>query len=165
MVGKNVPSIPGSCATRNFTYLARGPWGYSMSQKACTWFCFVLFVSSVLNKLTWVRGLFLRWWPPPTMWVRFVTRGVWIIQSLRIWGTYMCCMFSTFQVLYCYCYCCCYCYCYCYCCCSVIVIVIVIFIVIVIVIVFVIAMSLNFLLVGLLLQYVALFQFSELAMS
>ena len=24
--GENVPGIPGSCATRNFTYLARGPW-------------------------------------------------------------------------------------------------------------------------------------------
>ena len=25
--GENVPRIPGACATRNFTYLARGPWG------------------------------------------------------------------------------------------------------------------------------------------
>ena len=24
--GENVPGIPGSCATRNFAYLARGPW-------------------------------------------------------------------------------------------------------------------------------------------
>ena len=24
--GENVPSIPGACATRNYTYLARGPW-------------------------------------------------------------------------------------------------------------------------------------------
>ena len=24
--GENVPAIPGACATRNFTYLARGPW-------------------------------------------------------------------------------------------------------------------------------------------
>ena len=24
--GENVPSIPGACATRNFTYLLRGPW-------------------------------------------------------------------------------------------------------------------------------------------
>ena len=24
--GGNVPGIPGACATRNFTYLARGPW-------------------------------------------------------------------------------------------------------------------------------------------
>ena len=24
--GENVPSIPGACTTRNFTYLARGPW-------------------------------------------------------------------------------------------------------------------------------------------
>ena len=26
-VGGNVPGIPGACATRNFTYLVRGPWG------------------------------------------------------------------------------------------------------------------------------------------
>ena len=25
--GKNVPGIPGACTTRNFTYLAKGPWG------------------------------------------------------------------------------------------------------------------------------------------
>ena len=25
--GENVPSIPSACATCNFTYLARGPWG------------------------------------------------------------------------------------------------------------------------------------------
>ena len=24
--GENVPGIPGTCTTRNFTYLARGPW-------------------------------------------------------------------------------------------------------------------------------------------
>ena len=24
--GENVPGIPGACATRNFTYLVRGPW-------------------------------------------------------------------------------------------------------------------------------------------
>ena len=24
--GENVPDIPGACATRNFTYLVRGPW-------------------------------------------------------------------------------------------------------------------------------------------
>ena len=24
--GENVPGIPGACAARNFTYLARGPW-------------------------------------------------------------------------------------------------------------------------------------------
>ena len=34
--GENVPSIPGACATCNFTYLVRGPWkGWS----SCTlWF-------------------------------------------------------------------------------------------------------------------------------
>ena len=26
--GENVPGIPGACTTRNFTYLARGPWGW-----------------------------------------------------------------------------------------------------------------------------------------
>ena len=25
-VGENVPGIPGACATRDFTYLVRGPW-------------------------------------------------------------------------------------------------------------------------------------------
>ena len=26
MAGENIPGIPGACATRNVTYLARGPW-------------------------------------------------------------------------------------------------------------------------------------------
>ena len=26
--GENVPGIPSACATRNFTYLARGPWSH-----------------------------------------------------------------------------------------------------------------------------------------
>ena len=26
--GENVPGIPGACTTRNFTYLARGPWSF-----------------------------------------------------------------------------------------------------------------------------------------
>ena len=26
--GENVPGIPGACATRNFTYLVRGPYGH-----------------------------------------------------------------------------------------------------------------------------------------
>ena len=33
--GENVPGIPGACVTRNFTYLARGPWPqrkYNMNQ-------------------------------------------------------------------------------------------------------------------------------------
>ena len=29
--GENVPGIPGACATRNFAYLARGPWLISFS--------------------------------------------------------------------------------------------------------------------------------------
>ena len=28
--GRNVPGIPGACATRNFTYLVRGPWFFSI---------------------------------------------------------------------------------------------------------------------------------------
>ena len=32
--GENVPGIPGACATRNFTYLARGPWHHSFQMKA-----------------------------------------------------------------------------------------------------------------------------------
>ena len=28
--GENIPDIPGACATRNFTYLVRGPWYWSV---------------------------------------------------------------------------------------------------------------------------------------
>ena len=30
--GENVPGIPGACATRNFTYLVRGPWGHAVEE-------------------------------------------------------------------------------------------------------------------------------------
>ena len=33
--GESVPGIPGACATRNFTYLARGPWRYHSLAPGC----------------------------------------------------------------------------------------------------------------------------------
>ena len=36
--GENVPGIPGACATRNFTYLLRGPWinaNVNVTESAC----------------------------------------------------------------------------------------------------------------------------------
>ena len=41
--GENDPGIPGACATRNFTYLARGPWKLQsisnsvIATKGCKW--------------------------------------------------------------------------------------------------------------------------------
>ena len=45
--GENVPGIPGACATRNFTYLARGPWSGPiqtpyMMEVQITCFCVIL---------------------------------------------------------------------------------------------------------------------------
>ena len=37
--GKNVPGIPGACATRNFTYLARGQWPCLLSPRSCLVIC------------------------------------------------------------------------------------------------------------------------------
>ena len=34
-VGENVPSIPGACATRNFTYLVRGPFPTAHMEGTC----------------------------------------------------------------------------------------------------------------------------------
>ena len=31
---ENVPGIPGACATRNFTYLARGPWCRALQMRS-----------------------------------------------------------------------------------------------------------------------------------
>ena len=33
----NVPGIPGACATRNFTYLTRGPWPLMNSSSSMCW--------------------------------------------------------------------------------------------------------------------------------
>ena len=35
--GENVPGIPGACATRNFTNLARGPWSISHATTNASW--------------------------------------------------------------------------------------------------------------------------------
>ena len=59
--GENVPGIPGACATRNFTYLLRGPWtglsihetGYLYSAldygcaRACVCVCAVWHLSTI----------------------------------------------------------------------------------------------------------------------
>ena len=31
--GENVSGIPGACATRNFTYLVRGPWAVEQMER------------------------------------------------------------------------------------------------------------------------------------
>ena len=36
--GENVPGIPGACATRNVTYLARGPWGWGNDMAWQAWY-------------------------------------------------------------------------------------------------------------------------------
>ena len=33
--GENIPGIPGACATRSFTYLARGPWVMTKESVMC----------------------------------------------------------------------------------------------------------------------------------
>ena len=46
--GENVPGIPGACATRNFTYLVRGPWGVSDISSANAF--------KLLNSTNWTKG-------------------------------------------------------------------------------------------------------------
>ena len=55
---ENVPCITGACATRNFTYLARGPWllftlpiSRSLFQTSAIWYQFLNYLLS-----------FTRWW-------------------------------------------------------------------------------------------------------
>ena len=46
---KNVPGIPGTCATRNFTYLARGPCEWNTKMETATAFE----ISSTILKEIW----------------------------------------------------------------------------------------------------------------
>ena len=55
--GENVPGIPGACATRNFKYLARGPWEY-LNIRLRTW---VKSKSLYIGVLIW-HGLHLCWY-------------------------------------------------------------------------------------------------------
>ena len=49
--GENVPGIPGACATRKFTYLARGP--YYIPYITYTVFCCVLFCCGFVRSPQW----------------------------------------------------------------------------------------------------------------
>ena len=62
--GENVPSIPGACATCNFTYLARGPWftsvcnGHVISQRQ-TPNCMIVYDSIIIEDTNFIKGC----WP------------------------------------------------------------------------------------------------------
>ena len=47
--GENVPGIPGACATRNFTYLVRGPWYTEYQLMAQPVYLLVAITNSCLN--------------------------------------------------------------------------------------------------------------------
>ena len=53
--GENVPGIPGACTTRNFTYLARGPWPKTQKAVNCPHpvafrFVFPFLISEILYR-------------------------------------------------------------------------------------------------------------------
>ena len=81
--GKNVPDIPGACATRNFTYLVRGPW-YKID-----WHEKFTLVRQISLINTHLQGpLFL-------MWFNF-NPSVWI----SIWTSFMIFYFAAKQLNY-----------------------------------------------------------------
>ena len=47
--GENVPGILGACATRDFMYLVRGPWGWH-EEKVVTWLCPCLWIQPQWNR-------------------------------------------------------------------------------------------------------------------
>ena len=55
---ENVPSIPGACATCNFTYLTRGPWGKRSSTVAQSlkWWSSYLDLQNGQLRHQWVSG-------------------------------------------------------------------------------------------------------------
>ena len=55
-VNLRVPGIPGACATRNFTYLARGPWNIVRMVKSFTGYV----ISARTNNTPWL-GIFVAW--------------------------------------------------------------------------------------------------------
>ena len=53
--GENVPGIPGACATRNFTYMARDPCA------GITWMIYPLLIEPHRNKTQHTSGIFHRY--------------------------------------------------------------------------------------------------------
>ena len=51
--GENVPGILGACATRNFAYLARGPWKTMQIHVLIDWF----FISGFQRSMAYQAGL------------------------------------------------------------------------------------------------------------
>ena len=78
--GENVPSIPGACATRNFTYLARGPWWHEDLGRVSTF----LFLHEK-NRPLMLDKMWLSVWP--RLWIYCMTNMFLICykRSAYIW--------------------------------------------------------------------------------
>ena len=50
MAGENVLGIPDACATRNFTYLVRGPWCHYASSRVRMIKCALVIISKIWHK-------------------------------------------------------------------------------------------------------------------
>ena len=83
--GKNIPSIPGARATRNFTYLVRGPWTHCLHcwGKICYWY-------TPLTMNRWNRATIFSL---PLAWESLRTNR-WVASDLRRHGatTSNCCI-------------------------------------------------------------------------
>ena len=72
---KNVPGIPGACATRNFTYLVRGPWlGASLTRSY-----YRRNVESLSFRSLWTN--FLSW--PTRVQTHWVHSGKYVIPTVH----------------------------------------------------------------------------------
>ena len=75
--GENVPCIPAACATRNFAYLLRGPWGVTCSYPPFTYEDVPLINANVVTMiefLTW-RQTTKRWLSALLQYLQCVING------------------------------------------------------------------------------------------
>ena len=87
--GENVPGIPGACATRNFVYLARGPWRRSDTVLLCLFHCGLVTPYDIVDMdhhWTW-------WWvaacSAPKHYLTHCWHIVnWIRRNRRFWSKY-----------------------------------------------------------------------------
>ena len=108
--GENVHGIPGTCATLNFTYLARGPWGWPPTAN-CRWadcveipFDLILVISKVgsvimsIYESCYKEKLCIVWEQFTTWYMHYHIKGYHISLSICSYSTVVFYWFVSWQL-------------------------------------------------------------------
>ena len=85
--GENVPGVPGACATRNFTYLVRGPWHWWIRKSYCFLAYSVSFFMSSAHLIIIPNWAFTT----SSSWFDKQNKSPWVLRHSKPRGIEKCC--------------------------------------------------------------------------